>query len=158
MRFISKRLRASFTVEASVLLPLITFIMIGILYYICFLHDCALTQSFSLRAAEAAVTAGQFEGMSTRPELDTDHLQEKVIMSSVSEPAVRAQSFSLKTIYRSLKSYRAASSQGSMSLQIPIAQTAVFTGERWDASCRATAVTVDYPADWFKYQIRQKRK
>ena len=158
MWFLSKRLRGSFTVEASVLLPVITFIMIGMLYYICFLHDWAQVQSYCLCAAESAVSAQQFEGMSSRSAADAGSLQEKIVMSKVSEPSVPAQSFSLLTIYRSLKSYRSACAQCSLDLQIPIAQTAVFTGEKWNRSCSMTASAVDYPADWLKYQIRQKLK
>ena len=158
MRLLSKRFRASFTVEASVVLPLITFIMIGMLYYICFLHDCALIQSLSLRTAEAAACAQQYRELAVQADRDPDSLQEKVIMSTVSEPSVQAQSFSLLAVYRSLKSYRSASAQSSMSLQIPVSQTAVFTGEQWNSSCRVTAMTVDYPADWLKKQIREKQR
>lgn len=152
-----RRLRGSFTVEASVLLPLIIFIMIAMLYYICFLHDCAAMQSFSLRAAEAAVAEHQFEGFTGQPQA-ADQLQEKVIMSSVSGPSVSAPSFSLISVFRSLKSYRSADTEGTVSMQIPVVQTAAFTGDHWDASCHAAAVAVDYPADWWKYQIRQRLK
>lgn len=158
MRFLSKRLSGSFTVEASFVLPLVTFIMIGMLYYICFLHDLSIMRSFSLRTAEAAAVCRQFEGMSSQPAGTEESLREKVVMSHVSEPSVTAQSFSLRAIYRSMKSYHSADAQCSMSLQIPVLQTAVFTGNQWDSACKVTALTVDYPADWFKYHFRGKRR
>lgn len=157
MCFRDRRMRGSFTVEASVLLPVIIFIMIAMLYYICFLHDCAITESYSIRAAEAALARQEFEGLTGQPAA-ADQLQDKVIMSSVSGPSVSAAPFSLMAVFRSLKSYRSADAQCSVSMQIPVLQTAAFTGERWEASSRAKALTVDYPADWWKYRIRQKRK
>ena len=158
MRFWSKRLRGSFTVEASLLLPLITFIMIGMLYYICFLHDLSVMQSFSLRTAEEAAASRQFEGMACQPAQTEFSLKDRLIMSRAPEPSVTAQSFSWRTVYRSLKSYHSADAQCSMSMEIPVLQTAVFTGDRWDSSCKVTAMTVDYPSDWFKYHIRKKLK
>ena len=156
MRFFSKRLSGSFTVEASLVMPLVIFIMIGMLYYICFLHDLSVMRSFSLRTAEAAAVCRHFEGMTSQPAETAELLKEKVVMSHASEPSVTAQPFSLRAIYRSMKSYHSADAQCSMSLQIPVLQTAVFTGNQWDTSCKVTAMTVDYPADWFKYYVRKK--
>ena len=133
------RYRGSFTVEASMVLPLVTFIMIGMLYYICFLHDCAVMQSFSLRTAEEAAVSQQFEGMAC-------------------QSAETSQSFSRRAFYRSFKSYRSADARCSLCMEIPIMQTAVLTGDRWDSSCKVTAITVDYPADWFKYHVRKTLK
>lgn len=158
MHFLSMRYRGSFTVEASMVLPLVTFIMIGMLYYICFLHDCAVMQSFSLRTAEEAAVSQQFEGMACQSAETVESLKEKVVMSHISEPSVTAQSFSRRAFYRSFKSYRSADARCSLCMEIPIMQTAVLTGDRWDSSCKVTAITVDYPADWFKYHVRKTLK
>lgn len=157
MRILKVRLRGSFTVEACILVPLITFIMIGMLFYICCMHDRASAQSMTLRRAEAALMQQQFSGMSQGPDADGEALQEAVIMSKVQGPSAQAEPFSLRTIYRSLKSYRSAAASSAGSFQIPVIQTAVFTGAGWDSSCKVSVTTVDYPADWLKYQIRKRR-
>ena len=98
MRILKVRLRGSFTVEACILVPLITFIMIGMLFYICCMHDRASAQSMTLRRAEAALMQQQFSGMSQGPDADGEALQEAVIMSKVQGPSAQAEPFSLRTI------------------------------------------------------------
>lgn len=158
MRIWTVRLRGSFTVEACILVPFITFIVIGMLYYICCMHDRATMQSMTLRRAEAALMQQQFADMRQEPDADEDDLQKAVVMSKVQGPDVQAESFSLRTIYRSLKSYRNASASCSSRFQIPIIQIAAFTGSGWDSSCNVNVTTTDYPADWLKYQIRKKKR
>ena len=158
MRILKARLRGSFTAEACILVPVITFIMIGMLFYICCMHDRAAAQSMTLRRAEAALVQQQFSGMSQGADTGEETLQEAVIMSKVQGPSAQAESFSIRTIYRSLKSYRSAAASSASSFQIPVLQTAVFTGADWDSSCKVSVTTVDYPADWLKDQIRKRQR
>ena len=155
MQFLKRELKGSFTVEASVLLPLITFIILGILYMICGLRDRALMQTYTFRAAEAALTEHQFEGMDA-PAREEQSLREAVIMSETDGPFQTAASFSLMSIYRSLKSFYAASAETTGRMQIPDAGIAEFLGSEWDTDYKVTVTGVDYPADWFKYKMIRK--
>lgn len=159
-----QRMNGSFTVEASMLVPFITFILLAFLMLICFLHDQAMLQTYALRMAQRSVSEDFMarkdrKGSSRLLSCDRagDELPGKSIMADVRARRSGRSSFSIRKLYRSLTSRREAevSTEGSLSVQVP--GIAAFTGRNMRLSGRFTAQRIDYADDWFKTHARNRR-
>ncbi len=159
-----QRMKGSFTVEASLLVPFVTFILLAFLVLICFLHDQAVVQTYAIRTAQRAVSEDFMarkgrKGSSYLLSSGTSKAQlpGKTILADVKISQGGKSSFSIRKLYKSLTSRREADVSVNGSLSVLVPGIADFTGRSMGLSGTFAAQRIDYADDWFKTHAKKGR-
>lgn len=159
-----KKLKGSFTVEASLLVPFIIFILFAFLLMIFLVHDRAILHTSSLRSGEYALRqeyamryAGKKQGLDKAKKVmeeENKEIQTKLIFLGNSRMQLSSGGVSMRALYHSLKSFIAADVTAKGSAAVNIGGVAVFTGSRIETEKKTGTVIVDYTDDWFRKHLR----
>ncbi len=125
--------KGSLTVEASLIVPMVTFIVIGLLCLIFFYHDQVVMWSDAMAMAEKAAFTEEGEVVDTKSVL---------IMAR-------------RTDHEAFREKEAGKGIVGGRFRIPVSGTAVFTGSRWEASYTVTFEHVDYMKDRWEKLLKE---
>ena len=140
------RLRASFTVEASLLMPMILFMLIGFLYACFFVHDKAVLQSCALRQGEAALFADEGE-------TDTESPDDALIAMEDVSGSRSLEGFSLTGSIREWLGIQSVTCTFTGSITNMIPGSAAYTGDVLSVKVTETSATVNYPQDFLRKKV-----
>ena len=136
------RLAGNFTVEASLLVPMIIFIIVAFIYLIFFLHDRAILTIDCDRAAEAALWDRSFSQQT---------LSEDLLASETGGITVSEGSGLLSGVGSLLFSMETASADGTLTTEIAVLHSQAWAGSSGlFAAGQARAVRIDYMQDRLK--------
>jgi|GEM_PF-3457428 len=161
-----KKMNGSFTVEASLVVPFITFIIIAFLFVIFFSHDKVLLQTYSLQAADRTLEekfAARYGSTASEAKNNAisdarASLRKSLIMMKTDGFSPIDDSISFKNMYHSLRSYRSVSISASGHVAVSIVGPARFTGSTLSASKKTETIKTDYADDWFRKRLRDAAK
>ena len=155
-----RKVSGSFTVEASFTAPLVTFLIIAMLYLILFLHDSAVLQTYPLRSCEDTLMGKFYEKYT--PALSRQQAAASIQEACVMMPDPSAGASLEGSFFQDIGSYIncsvTARGNCSGSLTAGIAGAAEFMGGALKFRGRCSTTTVDYTSDWYKYHLVQTLK
>lgn len=135
-----KKQKGSFTVEASILVPFILFILMAVIYLLFFLHDRAILQSCALREGEKILWQQSEVSENSAPLL---------MMQLLSESASTDGSLAGRLL-NGIQSFRTAKVHMKGQMHIGIAGSAELAGPDMTADTAMQALRVAYTDDWLK--------
>jgi Flp pilus assembly protein TadG len=134
-----RRENGSFTVEASILMPFIIFLIMACIYMLFFLHDKEVMQSYSMRKAEQLLWQ------------ENQNEEVDLLMMTVEEiSSDKGMGF--------IGSYASSEVAVSGRMKVGLAGSSVFTGKQLETSVSSIAKRTDYVSDWYKTMMIQRLK
>lgn len=149
-----KKQKGSMTVEASILVPLILFLLMAVIYLMFFMHDCAIMQSFGFRMAESSLWQ-----QSMNPDVirEADVCEIPVFMVNIEE--VSCDKNNVLTELLDVIGGREHVKVGVRGeLNIAISGSEMFAGSTINANASGSAQRVDYADDRLRAVFWQRQK
>ena len=137
------------TVEASLLIPFITAVLLGLIMFCFWFHDRSLMQSTAQLLAEASVY--EEESAPVRPD-------GRMAMTVLTGTQAEGDASALQTARSLITGVRHGHAAVSGQMQIPVPLLSQFTGATASACEKAGAVRVDDTQDWFRSHYLTGRK
>lgn len=140
--------RGSFTVEAAMIVPFITLLIIACLFFAFFCHDSAVSQSYALRVSERE--ALKFAGTAAPEKGYGDGAP--VCMSSITEEITKDQGSAPEAVFDLIKCRKTASCRINGNLD-----TSLLQGEAdgiSSFSCRVKVKRISYPDDMLLARLK----
>lgn len=150
-----KKYEGSFTVEASILVPMILFILIAVIYLMIFLHDRIVLQSFALRRSEALLWQQE---QTAAGENGHGHGEDAVLMMHIENISDSREDTLADMLLSLAGSYQKSQVQVNGRLHIGIPGSAEFLGKALEADVSCQTRRIAYVDDYLKQIMLQKIK
>lgn len=150
-----KKYEGSFTVEASILVPMILFIMIAVMYLLIFLRDRVILQSFAMRKGEALLWQ---QDKTVAGETDRSQIEDVVLMMYIEDISDSRDDTLADTLLNLAGSYKKSQVRVNGRINIGISGSTAFLGDALTADVSMQSCRIEYMDDYLKTVMLEKTK